>query len=78
MLNYKLITQDEMLRDYTDWEIRCVELNTTFGRRMINIISDGHFDLKQLVVKVMNNLEEIYGLEELLKHDTLINCVVSE
>lgn len=78
MRSYELITQEEMLEKYKDWHISYAEMSFDFGRRAINIISE--IDLKSYTstVSVLNDLEQIFGLEEIFKHDILINCVVNE
>lgn len=78
MNSYELITQEMMLEKYLDWHINYVELNFKFGRRALNIISESELKSHTTTVQVLNDLEAIFGLEEIFKHDHLVNCVVNE
>ncbi|QIH78336.1 hypothetical protein GTN30_06590 [Macrococcoides canis] len=78
MRSYELITQDEMLEMYMDWNIRYAELSFDFGRRAINIISEIDLNNATSIGKVLTDLDEIFGLEEIFMNDRLISCVVNE
>lgn len=78
MGSYELITKEEFLKKYSNYHNKYVEMNTEYGRRGLNIISELKIKDNHEVVQILNELDQVFGIDELYSSERVINCVVNE
>ncbi len=78
MRSYELITKEEFLKKYSHYHNKYVEMSTEYGRRGLNIISEIKIKDNHEVVQILNELDQVFGLDYLYSNERVINCVVNE
>ncbi|WP_414049759.1 hypothetical protein [Macrococcus animalis] len=78
MRSFDLITKEEFIEKYSKHHNKYIELNTVFGRRGLNLISEVKIKNNHEIVEIMNELDQIFGFDELYSENRVVNCVVSE
>lgn len=78
MRSYELIKKEEFLKKYSNYHNKYVEMSTEYGRRGLNIVSEIKIKDNHEVVQILNELDQVFGLDYLYSNERVVNCVVNE